>query len=168
MALPLQFPNQTRSNSFRFKHQGYCLLCVFRNYKDQKFHKFCRLCYNFWTIYDGFSFFLSTQGKQITLRQTFRKSPILNAGPTEKFLIVDHPKEDHNEPEFKHQIISRNPGPTEKVLYNKRCIHISGLRINIIALILELLEILSEVIVGSICGPLSRIEKQAISENWTY
>ena len=90
-------------------------------------------------------------------------SSILNAGLTEKFLIVNH-----NEPEFKHQIISRNPGPTEKVLYNKRCIHISGLQISIIALILELLEILSEVIVGSICGPLSRIEKEAISENWTY
>ena len=27
--------------------------------------------------------------------------PILNAGPSEEFLIVDHPKEDHKEREFK-------------------------------------------------------------------
>ena len=35
---PLQFPNQTRSNSFSFKHQGYCFLRVFRNYADQRLH----------------------------------------------------------------------------------------------------------------------------------
>ena len=29
------------------------------------------------------------------------KSAILNAGPTEIFLIMDHPKEFHNEREFK-------------------------------------------------------------------
>ena len=28
----------------------------------------------------------------------------MNAGPSEKFLTVDHPKEDHNEREFKHLI----------------------------------------------------------------
>ena len=28
-----------------------------------------------------------------------------NAGPSEKFLFVDYPKEDHNEREFKAQII---------------------------------------------------------------
>ena len=35
-------------------------LPVFRNYADQKFHDFYRLCYNFWTIYGGFPFFLNT------------------------------------------------------------------------------------------------------------
>ena len=29
----------------------------------------------------------------------------MNAGPSEKFLIVDHPKEDYNEREFKRLII---------------------------------------------------------------
>ena len=29
------------------------------------------------------------------------KRSILNAGPSEKFLIVDHPKEDHSEQKFK-------------------------------------------------------------------
>ena len=50
MAPPLQFPKQTnkqRPNSFSFKHQGYSFLCVFRNYTDQKFQDFYRLCSNF-------------------------------------------------------------------------------------------------------------------------
>ena len=36
---------------------------------------------------------------------TFRKGPILTAGPSEEFLIVDHPKEEHNKREFKRLII---------------------------------------------------------------
>ena len=44
----LQFPNQTRSNSFSFKHQGYCFL-------RQKFYDF--YC-NFLTIYNDFLFFI--------------------------------------------------------------------------------------------------------------
>ena len=55
MAPPLQFLNQTRSNSFSFKYQGYFFLRVFRNYTDHKFHDFYRECYNFWTIYRGIS-----------------------------------------------------------------------------------------------------------------
>ena len=57
----------------------------------------------------------------------------------------------------------RNPGPNEKVIYNKTSIHISGPKLNIIASILELLKIFSEVIVASKCGPLARVGKQAIS-----
>ena len=57
----------------------------------------------------------------------------------------------------------RNPGPTEKVLQNKRSIHITAPKLNIIASILEILKIFSEVIVASKCGPLARIEKQAMS-----
>ena len=38
MALSLQFPNQTRSNSFSLKYQEHCFLPMFRNYTDQKFH----------------------------------------------------------------------------------------------------------------------------------
>ena len=30
---------------------------------------------------------------------------ILNAGPSENFLIVEHPKEDHNEQEFNRSVI---------------------------------------------------------------
>ena len=60
MASPLQFPNQIRSKSFSFKHQGYCLLRMFRNYVDKKFDSFYCACYNFWSIYGGFSFFLTT------------------------------------------------------------------------------------------------------------
>ena len=53
----LQLLNQKRSNSFSFKHLRYCLLWVFRNYTDKKFHDFYRVCYNLWTIYGRFSFF---------------------------------------------------------------------------------------------------------------
>ena len=60
MVPPLQFPNQKMSKSFSFKHQGYCFIRMFRNYMNQKFHNFYRQCYNFWTIYGGFSFFLIT------------------------------------------------------------------------------------------------------------
>ena len=41
-------------------------------------------------------FFLTTQGKYITSRWTFCKGLILNAGPSEKFLIVNHLKDDRN------------------------------------------------------------------------
>ena len=72
-------------------------LRVFRNYRDQKFHNFYRVCYNFWTIYTSFFIFSNYKEKQIISRWTFWKGPILSAGPSEKFLIVDHPKEGHNE-----------------------------------------------------------------------
>ena len=39
----LQFPNQTRSKNFSFKHQGCCFLQMFRNHTDQKFHNFYRV-----------------------------------------------------------------------------------------------------------------------------
>ena len=35
----------------------------------------------------------------------FWKGPTLNTGPSKEFLIADHPKEDHNEREFKRYII---------------------------------------------------------------
>ena len=71
MAPPLlQFPNQKRSNSFSFKHQGYCFLRLFRDCMDQKFLDFYRVCCKSWTIYGSFSFFLTTQEKQITSRWT--------------------------------------------------------------------------------------------------
>ena len=49
----------------------------------------------------SFHFFLTTRGKKITSCWTFKKSQILNGGPSEKSHIVDHPKENHNEREFK-------------------------------------------------------------------
>ena len=41
--------------------------------------------------------------------------------------------------------------------------HISSPQLNIIASIRELLKIFSEVILASKCGPLAKIEKQAMS-----
>ena len=94
---PLQFLSPKRSHSFSFKHQKYCFLRVLLNYMDQKFHYFHRACYKFWTIYSDFSYFLTTQVKQITSRWTFSKGLILKAGPSENFLIMDYLKDDHNE-----------------------------------------------------------------------
>ena len=45
-----------------------------------------------------------------------------------------------------------------------KCSIISGLQLNIIASILELVKYYLEVIVASKCGPLARIEKQAMSK----
>ena len=100
-SLTLQFPNQTRSKIFSLTQKGYCFLRMFRNYSGQKFHNFYSACYSFWTIYGGFSFFLTMQGKWISSRWTSWKGPISNAEPSDKFLFVNHPKEDHNEREFK-------------------------------------------------------------------
>ena len=84
---PLYLSNQIRSKSFSFKHHVYCILRVFRNYIDQKFHDFYRLFYNIYTIYASFSFFQITKGKQITSRRTFWKDPILKIGLMKNFLL---------------------------------------------------------------------------------
>ena len=105
IALSLQFSNQARSNSFSFKHQRYCFLRVFRNYADRKSNNFYRVCYNFWTTYGVVFIFSNYIREKITPRWTFWKSSILTAEPSGKLLIVDHPKENHNEQEFKRQII---------------------------------------------------------------
>ena len=94
---------------------------------------------------------------------TFWKGPSLNAGPSGKFLIVDHPKEDHNERMFKHVRLKSESWTYWKSPVKKRIIHISGSQLNIIASTLELLKIFSEVIVASKCVLLAKIEKQAMS-----
>ena len=79
---------------------------MFRNYTDQKFHDCYRgVWYDFWTIYGEFYFFLTTSGKYITSRLNLWKGPKLNSRPSKKFLIVDHPKEGHNDQDFKRYII---------------------------------------------------------------
>ena len=52
-------PNKVQQ--FPFQTSGILLLTGV-----QKFHYFYHVRYNFWIIYSGFSFFLTTQGKQIT------------------------------------------------------------------------------------------------------
>ena len=48
------FPNETITDSFSFKRQGYCFLWVLKNYTDQNFHDFYSVCYDFWIIYSRF------------------------------------------------------------------------------------------------------------------
>ena len=57
----------------------------------------------------------------------------------------------------------RNPGSTEKVLYNKAYIHVSDPQLNIIASIMERLKIFSKVIVAFNCILLAKFEKQVMS-----
>ena len=101
---PPQFTNHKRSKSFSFKHKGYCFLPMFRKYTNQKFYNFYRLCYNFWTIYSGFSFVLTIQGKQIT--SCSEKVRYLTLGLLKSFFFLDHLREDHNQRQFKPQIIA--------------------------------------------------------------
>ena len=56
-----------------------------------------------------------------------------------------------------------NSEPIDKVLSNKRSVHVSGPQLNIIVSILKILKIFFKVVVGSKCGPLAKIEKQAMS-----
>ena len=88
---------------------------------------------------------------------------MLNPRPSEKFLLVDHPKEDHNEREFKPLIIGEILDLPKKSSKTREASIISGPQLNMTTSILELLKIFSEVIVASKCGPLARIEKQAMS-----
>ena len=104
MVPSLQLPNKKRSNSFSFKHQGYCFLWVFSNYTDQKFHDFFVYATIFRQFMAAFHFFWLHKGNR-SLHVGLSKRSNNNGGPSEKFLIVDHPKEDHNEREFKHLII---------------------------------------------------------------
>ena len=83
---------------------------------------------------------------------------ILNTGrPSEKFLFVDHQKENHNEREFKPKIIGEILNLPKEPSKTREAPIIIGPQLNIIASILELLKIFSEVIVASKCGPLARI-----------
>ena len=57
------------------------------------------------TIFEQFMvafhfFLLHREIDQTYSRWNFSKGPIVNPGPPEKFLIVDHLKEDHDEQEF--------------------------------------------------------------------
>ena len=102
MAPRLQFPNQTKSKSFSFKHYGYCFSRMFRNHTGPEISQFlpCVLQFldNLWRL---FIFFFNYMGEIDHFTWTFWKGPTLNTGPSEKFLFVDHPKEHYKEREFK-------------------------------------------------------------------
>ena len=51
---PTSILEHNKVQNSTFKYQGYCFLRMLRNYTDQKFHNFCRVWYNCWTIYGAF------------------------------------------------------------------------------------------------------------------
>ena len=76
---------------------------------------------------------------------------------------MDHSKEDHNEREIKPKTIGEILDLLKKSSKTREASIISSPQLNIITSILELLKIFSKVTVASKCGPLARIEKQAMS-----
>ena len=53
-------PELNKIQQFLFQTSTILFFRVFRKYKDQKLKHFHRVCYNFWTIYGGFSIFWTT------------------------------------------------------------------------------------------------------------
>ena len=76
---------------------------------------------------------------------------------------MDHPKEDHKERQFKLYIICEILDLPKRSSKTKVASIISGPQLNIMASLLEHLKVFSEVTVAFKCGPLARIEKQAMS-----
>ena len=76
---------------------------------------------------------------------------------------MNHPKEDHNQREFKSYIIDRILDLPKKNSTTREALIISSPHLKITAPILKLLKIWRKLIVASTCGSLARIEKQAIS-----
>ena len=106
------------------------------NYTDQKFHNFYRVCYNFCTIYGGFSFFQLHRGNRSLHVGLSEKVEYLTLNLLKCFLlwtirkqttILDLPK---------------------KYSKTKEASVIKGPKLKITASILDLLKILSEVIVA--------------------
>ena len=75
------------------------------------------------------------------------------------------PKENYNEREFKPLLIGEILDLTKDSSETRETSTISGPQLSIIASILELLKIFSEVIVASKCGPIARIEKQTVMKS---
>ena len=65
---------------------------------------------------NSLTFFLTTKGKKITSRWTIWIGLRLNAGTTENFFIVDHPKEDRMNGILNDRLYVDNPVPTDKAL----------------------------------------------------
>ena len=80
---------------------------------------------------------------------------------------MDHPKEDHNEREFKPLIKGEILELPKKSSKTREASIVSGPQLNIIASILELLKIFSEVTEESKCGPLAGLKNRLYHKNWT-
>ena len=77
---------------------------------------------------------------------------------------MEYLKEDNNKPQFKPKIIDEILDKTKQSSKTRKASFINGSQLNVIALIVELLKIFSEVtVVSTKCGPLARIENLIMS-----
>ena len=80
-------------------NKRYWFLRVFRNYTDQNFFlPYIQFLNNLWRLFI-FSNYIEVEHFKLDLLKRY------DAGASENFLIVNHPKEDHNEHQFKRSII---------------------------------------------------------------
>ena len=157
---PTSISEPNKVQKFQFQTSAILLFTDVRKLHGPEISQVYRVCYNFWKICGGI--FSNYIGEINHFTLDLLKRSDTYAGPSEKFLFVDHPKEDHNEREFKPPIIGEILDLPKKSSKTRETSIISGPQLNIIASLLELLKIFSEVIVTSKCGPLARIEKQAM------
>ena len=85
------------------------------------------------------------------------RRPLLKARPSENFLFVDHPKEDHNEREFKPLIIDEILDLPKRSSKTKEASIISSPQLSIIV---PIMKIFSEIIEASKCGPLAGLKNR--------
>ena len=156
--------------AFQFQTSGILLFTNVQKLHGPEISQFLPCMLQFLDNLGALPFFLSTQGNRSVHVRSSEKvryltldRPILNPGPSERFLFVDHPKENPNEREFEPQIINEISDLPKTSCKTREASIIYGPQLNIIASILKLLKKFSEVIVASNCGQLARIEKQAMS-----
>ena len=118
-----------------------------------------RVCYSFGQFTAAFHFSNYIREIDHFTLDLLKRS---NAGLSEKFLIVDHSKENHNEREFNRQIIG---GILDLLKKKKHLYKWSTNECN--SFNTRASKKLFEVIVAPKCGPLARIEIQAMSYKLT-
>ena len=87
MGPPFSISEANRSSNFSFKHQEYCLLRVFSNYTNQKFHDFYRISTIFGQFTAVFHFFLLRRGSRSLYVEPSEKIRYLTLDLVKSFLL---------------------------------------------------------------------------------
>ena len=106
MGPPFSISEANRSSNFSFKHQEYCLLRVFSNYTNQKFHDFYRISTIFGQFTAVFHFFLLRRGSRSLYVEPSEKIRYLTLDLVKSFLLWTIRKK---------ATMNQNSGPTGQV-----------------------------------------------------